>query len=470
MEGRFSAALCRLLEDGSSSVLPAHAQGCISRQDARFLELLEKGSIPTDGWEDEMIEHALLRLAAMDANNSRCCSGVGEREGRLFSRLVRRRHFGLAHGIGRSGDIAEVQPKAVGSALIQKLTTKMAAQALRIAGVRLATAARVLVMPVATGMALSLVLHAVAATAGKPRGRFVLVPRIDQKSCLKSVAAAGLQLVLLPNCLEGDKVCTSIADIERSIAELGPDTIVAVLSTSSCFAPRVCDRLVSIGRLCRQHNIAHVVNNAYGLQSSHATHQINETIRHHRLDALVQSTDKNFMVPVGGSLIAATAELALAVSQLYPGRASMSPIADLFITLLSMGVRGYQQLLAEQKVGYAHLKRQLEALQSRHPVRVLETKHNDVSLALDLGALPLKSPTMLGSQLFVRGVSGARVVVPSLERTVAGHRLASFGAHHDAYPHAYLTAAAAVGQTTREIDLFVRRLEKLLRSTAKKLE
>ena len=35
------------------------------------------------------------------------------------------RHFGLGHGIGRSGDICEVQPKAAGSSIISKLTNRL---------------------------------------------------------------------------------------------------------------------------------------------------------------------------------------------------------------------------------------------------------------------------------------------------------------------------------------------------------
>jgi hypothetical protein len=41
--------------------------------------------------------------------------GVGEREARIASKLVARRHYHLGHGIGRSGDIAAVQPKAAGT-------------------------------------------------------------------------------------------------------------------------------------------------------------------------------------------------------------------------------------------------------------------------------------------------------------------------------------------------------------------
>lgn len=42
----------------------------------------------------------------MDTNNFPNKIGVGEREGRIFSELVNKRHYYMAHGIGRSGDIS----------------------------------------------------------------------------------------------------------------------------------------------------------------------------------------------------------------------------------------------------------------------------------------------------------------------------------------------------------------------------
>jgi O-phosphoseryl-tRNA(Sec) selenium transferase, SepSecS len=47
----------------------------------------------------------------MDSNNFQANAGVGEREGRVACGLVARRHYGLAHGVGRSGDISAEQPK-----------------------------------------------------------------------------------------------------------------------------------------------------------------------------------------------------------------------------------------------------------------------------------------------------------------------------------------------------------------------
>jgi O-phospho-L-seryl-tRNASec:L-selenocysteinyl-tRNA synthase len=47
----------------------------------------------------------------MDSNNFLGNVGAGEREARVACPLVARRHYRLAHGIGRSGDIAAEQPK-----------------------------------------------------------------------------------------------------------------------------------------------------------------------------------------------------------------------------------------------------------------------------------------------------------------------------------------------------------------------
>ena len=77
--------------------------------------------MPEEGWDDQTIELFLAELAAMDSNNfiglllapsPQENVGVGEREGRVYSQLVASRHYRLAHGIGRSGEIDAVQPKA----------------------------------------------------------------------------------------------------------------------------------------------------------------------------------------------------------------------------------------------------------------------------------------------------------------------------------------------------------------------
>ena len=70
----------------------------------------------------------------MDSNNFPGNCGVGEREARIASDLVARRHFRLGHGIGRSGDITAVQPKAAGSSLLVKLTNSLALDIIKLCG------------------------------------------------------------------------------------------------------------------------------------------------------------------------------------------------------------------------------------------------------------------------------------------------------------------------------------------------
>ena len=72
----------------------------------------------------------------MDSNNFLDNVGVGEREARVACPLVARRHYHLAHGIGRSGDLCAEQPKAAGSSLLAKLTVCLVGDAMRMAGLQ----------------------------------------------------------------------------------------------------------------------------------------------------------------------------------------------------------------------------------------------------------------------------------------------------------------------------------------------
>lgn len=65
------------------------------------------------------------------------------------------------------------------------------------------------------------------------------------------------------------------------------------------------------------------------------------------------------MVPVGGSFIYSpkkSSALIEKISKNYPGRASMSPILDLFITLLQMGRKTLLELVGAQKENFKKLK------------------------------------------------------------------------------------------------------------------
>ncbi len=66
-----------------------------------------------------------------------------------------------------------------------------------------------------------------------------------------------------------------------------------------------------------------------------------------RLDVIISSTDKNFMVPVGGSIVYSPMKKDIVdkINKFYPGRASSGPIFDLFVTFLEMGETKLKQLL-----------------------------------------------------------------------------------------------------------------------------
>mmetsp|Transcript_41859 Transcript_41859/g.30127 ORF Transcript_41859/g.30127 Transcript_41859/m.30127 type:complete len:105 (+) Transcript_41859:209-523(+) len=97
------------------------------------------------------------RIAQMDSNNYQGATGVGEREGRIFSSIVKDKNFFLGHGIGRSGDVNALQPKAVGSSLIVKLTKAMTLNIFKkIMG--LSCINDLIILPFATGMSITITL------------------------------------------------------------------------------------------------------------------------------------------------------------------------------------------------------------------------------------------------------------------------------------------------------------------------
>jgi hypothetical protein len=59
-----------------------------------------------------------------------------------------------------------------------------------------------------------------------------------------------------------------------------------------------------IARICEFAGVPHVINNAYGVQSAELCRRVSRAARCGRVDVIIQSTDKNFMVPVGGTVVA----------------------------------------------------------------------------------------------------------------------------------------------------------------------
>jgi len=449
----------------------AQAQQARRARETKFKSLLAQRRLPDNGWDEGTLRLLLEELALMDSNAFIGNAGVGEREARIACPLVRSRHFGFGHGIGRSGDIAEEQPKAAGSSLLYKLTNFLAADAIKRAGA-LSVNVNCLVLPVATGMTVTLTMLALRAM--RPAAKYVVWPRIDQKSCLKAVAAAGCTPLVVESLLEGDELRTNVPGVRARIEEVGAEHVLCVLSTTSCFAPRGIDKLLDLGRLCAEMGVPHIANNAYGVQCTQCMKAIAAASKHGRLDAFIQSTDKNFLVPVGGAILASCsaefgAALIAKVSATYPGRASIAPILDLFITLLHLGADGWASLLERRQRLLPTFRERLGALAASHGERLLVTPNNSISMAVTLtSGGGGRSVTAMGAQLWVRLISGARICAPDAKKkSVAGIAFTNYGSHCDAYPVAYFTAACALGATEEDLDLFLKRLDKTLKEWKK---
>jgi hypothetical protein len=51
----------------------------------------------------------------------------------------------------------------------------------------------------------------------KPQAKYVLMPRIDQKSCIKSVIASGFTPVIIQNILVGDELRTDLKMLNSKV-------------------------------------------------------------------------------------------------------------------------------------------------------------------------------------------------------------------------------------------------------------
>jgi len=246
----------------------------LSSYSSLLSSLLSQRSLPPRGFSPLQIQHLLSELTLLDTNNCPSNLGVGEREGRVFSSLLSQRF--AAHGIGRSGDLLEPQPKAAGTSIMIQITYLCLQSLLRKeAGLDFIKSAKnVIVLPVCTGKSMEHALLWLTREKLK-RERAAQVPpdsssgvvlwcRIDQKSCLKSTMSACLDVVVVETRTSGDLVATDLGLLKQSLSDYG-SRVVAIVSCTSCFAPPSFDAVDEIAKLAAEAGVAHVVNNAYGL-------------------------------------------------------------------------------------------------------------------------------------------------------------------------------------------------------------
>ena len=166
------------------------------------------------------------------------------------------------------------------------------------------------------------------------------------------------------------------------------------------------------------------------------------------------------------------------------GRASSSPIVDLFITLLSMGLHGYKRLLKEREDMLRTFPTRLQEVAEKHNERILACPLNTISFGITLDSLARprkenetddeytksisKEISSFGAMLFSRCVSGTRVIPRGEVKNMGGHEFVGFGSSTSNFSHAYMTAACAIGVSSQELDEFFCRLDKTLKEFATK--
>lgn len=405
--------------------------------------LLEQRRIPEEGWRDEEVRLLLKMLSMMDTDNDPDAARVGEREGRVASPLVAELAAGFCHGVGRSGDVTAPQPKAPGGSAMYALANVLASDAIKRFGAP--NLRHAVVLPLSTGMSIALALAAL-----RREGKHVVYPRVDHKSPIKGVELVGLKVKIVEGVVEGDAVRVPVEDVVEAIDR---DT-AAIVSTTTFFPPREPDYVKEIAKAARDLGVPHIVNNAYGVQSREIMRIIRGAADAGRVDAVIQSTDKNFLTPVGGSVVAAKEREAIEkVSGAYAGRATAAPIVQFLAAVLCLGVRGYERLRDEQEENRRLLEKLVREVAERHGERLLEV-FNPVACAMTLTGM---EPVEVGAALYNLRVNGPRVLGPE-----------DWGVCCKRYRTAYLTMNAAIGASRTDIERAVERLELALRQVEKK--
>jgi len=414
--------------------------------------LFEQKAVPQNPWSDQQIEFLLEILSNMDTDKDSDAARVGEREARIASQLHLKTSAGFCHGIGRSGFLTAPQPKAPGGSIMYEISNYLARDILRNFG--LPNVKGALIVPLCTGMSLSLTLAALRPDGDEIK-RTVIVPQLDHRSLLKSLELMGLTPKIISGKIYEDAVRIPIEDIETNV----DNDCYAIISITSFFPPREPDSLKEISKMAQEKNLVHIIINAYGVQNPEWMKLIRSAIDAGRVDAIIQSTDKNFLTPVGGALIASpNKDNIRKISQSYAGRASATPVVNFLISMLSLGISGYQELIEEQQLNRKLLEEKLSIVAKDLDERILDV-FNPVAVALSLKNLKEEHLFALGGALYNLRVTGPRVYNP---------KESTFGTCCENYHTPYIVMNAAIGSKKEDIVSAVERFEKAYKQITQK--
>lgn len=133
---------------------------------------------------------------------------------------------------------------------------------------------------------------------------------------------------------------------------------------------------------------------------------------------------------VGGAIVLSPNEAIIQeIGKVYAGRASASPIIDLFITLLSMGLNGYKELLRKRTNMLESFATRLHELAEKHGERLLQCSANTISFGITIDQIARPKTDGENDDEYVRSVSadvskfGAMLFSRYVETVVDGDQL-----------------------------------------------
>lgn len=386
----------------------------MNQKDALIKNLLNHGKMPNEGLNEVTIMSILYQISSQNLCNSEKNIKIGERESRIYSSIVRNKYFGFGHGIGRSGNLEDVQPKSAGNSLLCKMTTNMLKDLIKTFGIK--KCEDVYILPYATGMCISTCLLYLKRM--RQNSKYVIISRIDHKTCYKCLDFCDLKYIVVDMIFNNDELNTDEKKIENLMKKL-KEKICCIITVTSSYAPRNSDNILKISQLCNKYDIPHLINNGFGLQCTYICKEIQKCYDSNgRIDFVVQSCDKNFLLPINGGIIfSSNQKIMTELKKTYPGRTPVNVYLDLFITLLELGKNKIMTLREERVKNFNWINEQVQNICSKYNLKLIKTTKNKISIAINLnnlynycGNTNPKIINMLGSFLFYRNVTGHRVI------------------------------------------------------------
>jgi O-phospho-L-seryl-tRNASec:L-selenocysteinyl-tRNA synthase len=243
--------------------------------------------------------------------------------------------------------------------------------------------------------------------------------------------------------IDGDAVQVDFGFLEKEIKKSDSS---AVLATTTFFPPRASDPVKDISKICAETDTPLIINNAYGVQSQKVMSEIRAAIDAGRVDAVVQSSDKNFLAPVGAAIVVTPKkDFTDSIADTYAGRATAAPVVQTLAALLAIGLDTYKDLQKEQLDNKALLDMRMNEIAEKLGQRILSV-WNPVACAITMDGLDVIE---IGARLYNARVTGPRAI-----------EIGGAGSSVDNYPHSYIVMNAAIGASKNDIETATTKLYK----------